>query len=101
MTIKKQIVALGGGGFSMEPDNLVLDRYILSLTGKERPRVLFVPTASGDSCEYTVRFHEAFQSLHCRTSHLSLFRPPPTDMRRLVMDQDVIYVGGWQANCRL
>ncbi|MFC8062338.1 peptidase E, partial [Bacillus velezensis] len=24
----KQIIAMGGGGFSMEPDHLVLDQYI-------------------------------------------------------------------------
>ena len=26
-----QIVAMGGGGFSMEPENPLLDRYVLSL----------------------------------------------------------------------
>ena len=39
----RTLAALGGGGFSMEPENLALDRWLLSLTGKERPRVLFVP----------------------------------------------------------
>ena len=29
--MRGHIVALGGGGFSVEPDNLALDRYILSL----------------------------------------------------------------------
>ncbi|HTW13345.1 MAG TPA: Type 1 glutamine amidotransferase-like domain-containing protein, partial [Solirubrobacteraceae bacterium] len=44
-----QIVALGGGGFSMEKDSEALDDYILSLTGCARPRVCFLPTASGDA----------------------------------------------------
>ena len=35
----KRIAALGGGGFSMEPRNARLDRWLLSLTGKRRPRV--------------------------------------------------------------
>src|SRR3954463_7953145 len=41
-----QIVAFGGGGFSMEAGNPLLDDYVLSLTGAERPRVCFLPTAS-------------------------------------------------------
>jgi peptidase E len=45
----KQIVALGGGGFLMEPDNPLLDDFILRLTRKRWPRVCFVPTASGDN----------------------------------------------------
>jgi dipeptidase E len=44
-----QIVALGGGGFSMEKHSSVLDDYVLSLTGAARPRVCFLPTASGDA----------------------------------------------------
>jgi len=48
----RQIIAVGGGGFSMEPDNLALDRYIIPQTGKPNPKVCFVSTASGDSPEY-------------------------------------------------
>lgn len=40
----------------MEPENPLLDDFILSLTGKQRPRVCFVPTASGDAAGYVVRF---------------------------------------------
>ena len=46
---QRHIVAMGGGGFSMEPDNPRLDDFVLSLAGKPSPRVVFVPTASGDS----------------------------------------------------
>ena len=42
------IVALGGGGFSMEPDNPLLDQFILSLSRRPSPRVCFVPTAGGE-----------------------------------------------------
>ena len=42
----KQIIALGGGGFSMEPDNLLLDEYILKQSGKPVPKICFVPTAT-------------------------------------------------------
>jgi dipeptidase E len=33
----------------MEPENPLLDQYILSQTGKSSPKICFVPTASGDS----------------------------------------------------
>jgi hypothetical protein len=37
-----QIVAFGGGGFSTEWGNTLLDDYVLSLTGVDRPRVCFL-----------------------------------------------------------
>ena len=43
-----QIVAIGGGGDTLE-QTWALFRHVLSLTGKERPRVLHVPTAMGDA----------------------------------------------------
>ena len=85
---------MGGGGFSMEPRNPRLDRYVLSLTGKPRPRVCFIATASGDSPDYVVRFHQAFAKLPCRPSDLPLFRRDGRDLRKFLVDQDVIYVGG-------
>ena len=40
---------MGGGGFTMEPDNPALDDYVLSLaTGSALPRICLLPTASGD-----------------------------------------------------
>ena len=74
MARRPQIVAFGGGGFSMEPGNRLLDDYVLGLTGVERPRVCFVPTASGDADHYIVRFYRAFPSSICEPSHVSLFR---------------------------
>ncbi|BET56006.1 hypothetical protein BsubNA05_31120 [Bacillus subtilis] len=38
----KQIIAMGGGGFSMEPDNLSLDQYILNQSKREQPRICFL-----------------------------------------------------------
>lgn len=90
----RQIIAMGGGGFSMEPDNLALDQYILDQSSKPRPKVCFVPTASGDADAYLLNAYKAFSKLDCRISHLSLFRPPLGDLESYVMDKDVIYVGG-------
>lgn len=89
----RQIISLGGGGFSMEPDNLALDKYILEQAPVDNPAVAFVPTASGDSDHYLTRFYTAFSGLPCRPRHLPLFHAPP-DVRSFVLSQDVIYVGG-------
>lgn len=94
-----QIVALGGGGFSMERDSSLLDDYVLSLTGAARPRVCFLPTASGDADHYVVRFYRRF-SPSCEASHLSLFRRDQgtdgveDDLATHLLSQDLIYVGG-------
>jgi dipeptidase E len=87
------IVAMGGGGFSTGEDE-ALDDHILELTGAERPRVCFLPTASGDSDSYIVRFYDAFGGDRARASHLPLFARHHEDVRALLLNQDVIYVGG-------
>jgi dipeptidase E len=109
-----QIVALGGGGFSMERDSPLLDDYVLSLTRRgrlgnageagdsrsERPRVCFLPTASGDADHYVVRFYRRFAP-DCEASHVSLFRRDQgtaggveDDLATHLLSQDLIYVGG-------
>jgi dipeptidase E len=94
-----QIVALGGGGFSMEKDGSLLDDYVLSLVRNPRPRVCFLPTASGDADHYVVRFYRRF-SPGCEASHVSLFRRDQgtggveDDLASHLLSQDLIYVGG-------
>jgi peptidase E len=91
-----QIVAFGGGGFSVGPDSTVLDDYVIGLTGVPRPRVCFLPTASGDADHYVVRFYRAFAATRCEPSHISLFRRETgvADPRAHLLSQDLIYVGG-------
>src|SRR3954469_4621586 len=94
-----QIVAFGGGGFSMEAGNPLLDDYVLELTRAERPKVCFLPTASGDADHYIVRFYRAFAA-RADASHVSLFRRERSggavegDLERHLLAQDLIYVGG-------
>ena len=92
---ERHIVAMGGGGFSMEPRNPRLDDFVLSLARrKRRPRVCFVGTASGDSDYYIRRFHEAFPPSRAAATHLTFFERNVRDLKSFVTDQDVIYVGG-------
>ena len=85
---------MGGGGFSMEPDNPALDEFVLRQTGVDRPRVCFLPTASGDSERYVALFYRAFSKLDCRPSDLALFERTSADLAAHVLSQDVVYVGG-------
>ena len=80
----------------MESGNPLLDDYVLGLTGAERPRVCFLPSASGDADHYIVRFYRAFGAERCEPSHISLFRREqgPEDLRAHLLEQDLIYVGG-------
>jgi peptidase E len=89
-----QIIAMGGGGFTMEPDNPLLDRYVLAATGKERPRVCFVPTAAGDAVGYIDRFFETFPDEVCEPTYLSLFSRKIDDLAGFLREQDLVYVGG-------
>ncbi|MCK1999204.1 peptidase E [Psychrobacillus psychrodurans] len=90
----RQIIALGGGGFSMESDNPLLDSYILQKSGKAIPKICFIPTASGDSENYISRYYDFFDKQDCVPSHLSLFKPPTRDLENYLLDIDIIYVGG-------
>ena len=80
----------------MEAGNPLLDDYVLSLATSERPRVCFLPSASGDADHYIVRFYRTFDAARCEPSHISLFRRDhgPDDLRAHLLSQDVIYVGG-------
>ncbi len=78
----------------MEPDNPLLERYVIEQTGKSRPKVCFLPTASGDADLYVLNFYKAFTALDAVPSYLSLFRPHTADIAGFLMSQDAIYVGG-------
>ncbi|MCW2957629.1 MAG: peptidase dipeptidase [Solirubrobacterales bacterium] len=92
------IFAMGGGGFTMEPENPALDEFILSLaTGRQVPRILLLPTASGDAGSQEAQFRATFADRPCEPSVLSLFRlgeHGPIDLRQTILDQDIVYVGG-------
>ncbi|SKC82506.1 Type 1 glutamine amidotransferase-like domain-containing protein [Krasilnikoviella flava] len=95
-TMTGTVLTLGGGGFSMSDDgSSAIDDHLLDLTGKDVPKVCFVPTASGDDGGYSQRFTEAFAG-RAETSVLSLFCREPWGYAdpRVLLEQDVVYVGG-------
>lgn len=92
--MKRQIIALGGGGFAMEPRNKRLDSYILSQANSSNPKICFLPTASGDSRNYIQRFYHFFDKQRCVPNHLEIFKPIYSDFESFLLGQDIIYVGG-------
>jgi len=95
-TEQRLIFAMGGGGFTMEPANPLLDDFVLSLARRPEPRILFLPTASGDTTAQINAFMQRFASRTCVAEHLSLFRlrEARAPLREIVLEQDVVYVGG-------
>ncbi len=89
------LVAMGGGGFTMEPDNPALDDFVLSLAGTPEPRILFLPTASGDPTAQITAFYGRYGRSAAAT-HLSLFRRHGSarSLAEIVLAQDIVYVGG-------
>ncbi len=93
----RTIFAMGGGGFTMEPGNPALDEFILRLPGKQVPRILLLPTASGDAEKQVSAFRATYADRPCVPTSLSLFRLGDSggiSLRDLVLCQDVVYVGG-------
>jgi peptidase E len=93
---RRRILAMGGGGFTMDERNPALDRLVLALTGKPVPKICFMPTASGDAPEQTTRFYERFEAWPCEPSILSLFNlaRDRIDPGEHLLSRDAIYVGG-------
>ena len=91
-----KMVAIGGGEIR-ELETVAIDKRIVELTGKTRPKALFIPTASSDASGYIDTFEKVYgEHLGCQTRTLTLIQnPPPFDeMSALVLDSDLVYVGG-------
>ncbi len=96
--MKKYIVATSGGFVStnrwgvMRPGATFLKA--LELSKKERPKVCFIMTASGDDASYIARSYESMSELNVDVTHLSLFPQPNADVEERIMQSDLIWVGG-------
>ena len=93
MTPDRHIVAIGGGSFRTHPGNAI-ESFLLALTGKERPRVLFLPTAGGDQEGTIELFERSFLAGRCTPRVLRLFAREHEDLAPIVLEQDLIFVGG-------
>ena len=89
------LVAIGGGSFQKN-ETRAIDEYIIKRTGKEHPKVIFIPAASKDDQGYAKRFKQYYRSLGCeveaiRLWHTKLFYK---EIANTLLEADVIYFGG-------
>src|SRR5262245_9288396 len=89
---ERHIIGLGGGGDTPEQSRRLYD-YVLDVVGKERPRLMWVPTASREDPEGFTYFHDRFGD-RARLSNLRTYPWPPADLRELILSQDSICVSG-------
>jgi len=96
----KKLIAIGGGEIGragFKPETTAIDKEIIRLSGKSKPRVLFMPTASGDAPGYVENFIKHYGGrLGCQVDSLELIRGTNTkkQIKDKIFTADIIYVGG-------
>jgi peptidase E len=93
MSTEQRILAIGGSSVMATSTDWPLHQYLLDLSGRERPRICFIGTASGDDAGYQANFYATF-ARHAEASHLTLFDRRVDDIGAHLLEQDVIFVGG-------
>ena len=94
----RRILATSGGfvagpvQLSVRLGSMLLDA--LSSTGKIRPRVCLVYTASGDPSNYYAMSYEAFNAAGCDVTELKLFPQPSADPEDRLCGSNLVWVGG-------
>ena len=95
---KKQIIAIGGGGFGRSLGDLKIEKYILDQVPNKQDNKLikvgFLPQASAEEHAYISKYYEAFIKLGAIPSWQSFFGRVEDGWEEKLLEQDVIYVGG-------
>ena len=89
----KAIIPIGGGEIPFTTTQI--DKYIISLANKDKPKVLFLPTASGDFSSYIEKFTSYYTSLGCEVDVLKLTTTDNDNLiRSKIFSANIIYIGG-------
>lgn len=90
-----KIVAIGGGELR-EGETEIIDKYIVQLSNKSTPKLLFIPTASYDAEGYIELVKKKFGELGCVVDTLCLVTNTYSDegIREKILSADIVYVGG-------
>ncbi len=97
MTVRRILATSGGflpsANYELaQPGRTILEA--LELTGKVRPRVCLMQTASGDPAANYLRGYEALSRIGCDVTHLALFTMPTHDPFDVLTSSDLVWVGG-------
>lgn len=97
------ICAIGWGeiwwtfnGKQMPIETTAIDKELINLTKKSCPKVLFIPTASGDSKGYISNFTRYYTSLWCKVDVLLLHNKfiDLSYLKKQIFESDIVYVWG-------
>ncbi|WP_300022701.1 peptidase E [uncultured Maribacter sp.] len=90
--MKKQMVIYGSGRHTVPFLN-----YIAKATGKEKPNMCFIPTASGEDEQYIASFHEVCSQISVTPHVLSVWinsYDQKESFEEIISRMDAIIVGG-------
>ena len=87
---ERHIVAMGGGQWPSDP----IYPFLFELADAAKPKVLYVPTATGDNDRGVAMFYRSFPAHSFEPSDLGLFARTVEDLRSFVLAQDVVLVAG-------
>jgi peptidase E len=90
----KQIIAVGAGYLAVGHEGAQMEQYLLAATGKRKPRVCFVPTASADPPGYVASVQAAFGLFDAKVDPLYLLKPNTSDVDRFLSKYDLIFISG-------
>jgi len=93
MASGQRILAIGGASLGPTSTDWPLHQFMLDLTGRERPRICMIATASGENSSGLATFYSTF-ARRAEATHLDLFDRRVDDVAGFLLEQDVIYVGG-------
>lgn len=90
-----KIIAIGGWELR-EKSTLEIDKEIITFSGKKKPKILFIPTASSDAEGYFHGIKKYFEDVWCKVNVLYLIKETPTkkEIQEKILAADIIYVGG-------
>jgi dipeptidase E len=94
--IQKKIIAIGGGDIRKKA-TASIDAEIIRLSGKKKPNLLFIPTASSDDEGYWNHIKSYFSGYWgCKVEVLFLIKEAPLleAIKQKIFTADIIYVGG-------
>lgn len=89
----QRILAIGGASLGPSSTDWPLHQFLLDLTGRERPRICYIGTASGEDAGDRAGFYATF-ARQAEATHLDLFGRRVEDVEAFLLEQDVLYVGG-------
>jgi peptidase E len=102
--LNSNIIVIGGESNADEKAMTPIDQYIIALTGKDSPSVLYISTANGDDPLKTSDFRNKYTSAGCLVMNLAFFTPPFVDMEKIssmFAMADIIYVAGGNTRAML